>query len=294
MTLDQLRAFLAVLEHGSFSGAARAIGVGQSTVSFHIAALEQAVGTPVLDRRGRSIRPTAAGRVLRRYAVRMSSLHEEALARLRAEERGEAGRLSIAASTIPAEYLLPPLLAVFRSAHPRVAVTVTVSDSRAAIAALLAEECDLALAGAKPRDTRLIATPFAQDDIVLVGPSPNPFAPKLRLTAAQLRSVPLVVREEGSGTRSALAAVLGRDSGPAEAGPAPIHVGSSEAAKQCARHGVGLAFVSSLAAAEDLAAGRLTRVAVPGLPLRRRFYVVRSKRVTMPTPARRLLALIVR
>jgi len=289
MTLDQLRTFLAVLEHGGFSAAAGALGVGQSTVSFHIAALETAVGAPVLDRRGGGVRATAAGRVLRRYALRMTSLHDEALARLRAEERGEAGRLTIAASTIPAEYLLPPVLARFRAAHPRVMVSVDVSDSRAALAALLAEECDLALVGARPSDKRLTATPFAQDEIVLVGPSPNPFAPRLRLAVAELARVPLIVREEGSGTRSAIAAALTRGG---DGGPAIVQVGSSEAAKNCARHGVGLAFVSSLAVAEDLAAGRLTRVAAPGLPLKRRFYAVRWKRSAPSAPTRKLLALL--
>jgi len=245
----------------------------------------------VLDRRGGRVRATAAGRVLRRYAQRMTALHAEAIARLRAEERGEAGRLAIAASTIPAEYLLPPVLAKFRSAHPRVTISVAVSDSRAAIAALLAEECDLALVGAKPAERRIVATAFALDEIVLVGPSPNPFAPRLKLSAAELRRVPLVVREEGSGTRAAIAPLLQRG---ADDGPALVHVGSSEAARRCARHGVGLAFVSSLAVAEDLAAGRLTRVAAPGLPLRRRFYVARSKRVTLPAAARALLALLIR
>jgi len=107
MDVGQLRTFLAVLEHGSFSHAAEALRIGQSTASFHIKALETSVGTRLLDRRGGRVRPTATGAVLRRYALRIVSLRDEALARLRAEESGEAGRLTIAASTIPGEYLLP-------------------------------------------------------------------------------------------------------------------------------------------------------------------------------------------
>src|SRR5262245_11822840 len=113
MDIDQLRTFLAVLDHGSFSHAAEARGIGQSTVSFHVKALETSVGAKLLDRRGGQVRPTATGNVLRRYALRIVSLRDEALARLRAEESGQVGRLTIAASTIPAEHLLPPVLAEF-------------------------------------------------------------------------------------------------------------------------------------------------------------------------------------
>src|SRR5438128_1730390 len=103
MEIDQLCTFLAVLEHGNFSRAAESLRLGQSTVSFHIKALESAVGARLIDRGGRGVRPTAAGRLLRRYATRLVALRDEALARLRTEEKGESGHLVIAASTIPAE-----------------------------------------------------------------------------------------------------------------------------------------------------------------------------------------------
>ena len=79
MTFDQLATFLAVVEHGGFLRAAQSLGIGQSTVSFHIRSLESAVGAPVLDRRGGRVRATAAGRVLQRYATRMLGLRDEAM-----------------------------------------------------------------------------------------------------------------------------------------------------------------------------------------------------------------------
>jgi DNA-binding transcriptional LysR family regulator len=292
MTLDQLRTFLAVLEHESFTRAAQVLGIGQSTVSFHIAALERSVGAALLDRRGGRARPTAAGRLLRRYAARMLSLRDEAIGRLRAEENGETGRVAIAASTIPGEYLLPEMLASFRRSHPRVSLSVEVSDSRRAISALLAEDCDLAMIGTRPADPRIVSSPFASDEIVLIGPSPNPFAPGLRLTRAELEKVAIIMREDGSGTRQTVTAALRRSVRPGGEHPAPILVGSSEAAKRCARHGLGLAFVSRRAADEDVAAGRITIVEVPGLPVRRRFYVARLRRATLPAAARAFLQLV--
>ncbi|MBI2896585.1 MAG: LysR family transcriptional regulator [Deltaproteobacteria bacterium] len=286
MELDQLRTFLAVLEQGSFTRAAEALHVGQSTVSFHIKALEGVVGTKLLDRLGGRVRPTASGKVLRRYAERIVSLRAEALGSLRAQEKGEAGRVAIAASTIPAEHLLPRALAELRRLHPGVTVSVDVSDSRRALAALQAQECDLALVGARVRDKRIVFTPFADDEIVLVGPSPNPFAPSGRLAAEEVGHAPLIVREEGSGTRSAVASILARSSGSC------IQVGSTEAARRCVLLGLGLTLISRRAAEEDLAAGRLSLVRCPGTPVRRTFWIARLGSVTLPAATRALVRIL--
>jgi DNA-binding transcriptional LysR family regulator len=96
---------------------------------------------------------------------------------------------------------LPPVLARFRKSHPRIGVTLEVSDSRRALVELLEQNCDLALIGATTVDRRVAYLPIADDEVVLVGPQPNPFAPSGRLGHAALARVPLIVREDGSGTR---------------------------------------------------------------------------------------------
>jgi len=280
MEFDQLRTFLAVLEHKSFVRAGEALHVGQSTVSFHVKSLEQRVGATLLERGRGSVAPTAAGRILQPYAERIVSLCDEAGARLSAGVSGEVGRLVLAASTVPGEYLVPPLLAELRSRHPNLRVEMSVSDSEKATSMLLAKEADLALVGKKPRDRRLISTVLAHDEIVLVGPSPNPFAPKGKLALKDLRDVPLVLREQGSGTRDAIARILPHLGERANT----LRVGSSEAAKRCVQHGLGLAFLSRQAVAPELAAGLFQVVELPGTPARRTFYVVRHRGVT-PSPA---------
>ena len=288
MDIDQLRTFLAVVEHASFSRAAEALHVGQSTVSFHIKALEASAGSRLLDRGRGRVRPTSAGELLRRYAERIVALREEAIVRLRDEERGAAGHVTIAASTIPAEYLLPPLLAAFRRQHPGVSVTVAVSDSDGAEAAVLAGQCDLAATGKRIRDRRVVSSALAEDEVVLVGPNPNPFAPLGRLTPDELRGLPLVLREEGSGTRDAVARLLARAAG---GPPATLQVGSPEAAKRCVREGLGLTFISRLAVAEELASGGLSLVELAGMPVRRRFWLARPAATTPSAAARALLRL---
>lgn len=274
MEFDQLRTLLAVLEHGSFTRAAEALGLSQSTVSFHIKGLESSVGSRLLDRGRDGVRATPQGELLRGYAERLWTLRGEAVEALRAESHGRRGRVVVAASTIPGEYLLPPFLARLRLSHPGVSVRVEVSESSRALASLMARECDLALVGRRPPDRALQAEPFAEDEVVLVGPSPNPFVvPGQPFDVEALRRVPLVMRGEGSGTRAAVADLLAQVATDDD-GPARTVVGSTEAAKRCVLAGIGLSFVSRHAVADELAAGRMELVRLPGLPVARQFWVV--------------------
>lgn len=290
MDFDQLRTLLAVLEHGSFTRAAEALGLSQSTVSFHVKALESAVGGRLLDRGREGVRATPRGEILRDYAERLWALRQEALEQLRAEGDGERGRVVVAASTIPGEYLLPPFLERLRRSHPGVSVRVDVSESSRAIAALVADECDLALVGRRPSDRGLVARPFTEDEVVLVGPSPNPFVPSgVEVDDRLLTEVPLVLRGTGSGTRAAVADLLARVS-LSLASSASVVVGSTEAAKRCVMAGLGLSFLSKVAVADELAAGRMEIVPLLGTPVTRRFWLVHRRDRSPSSAAASLIA----
>jgi LysR family transcriptional regulator, low CO2-responsive transcriptional regulator len=288
LEFDQLRTFLAVVEHGSFTRAAEALGLSQSTVSFQIKALESSVDNKLIDRGRDGLELTAHGRVLREHARRMLELRREAQTSMRAIDEGLVGRVTVAASTIPGEHLLPSALAALRRTHRGVSVSVTVSDSRRAIASLLASEVDMALVGGKPRDRRLSAVRFAQDEVVLVGPSPT----EHRVPAnGSLHGLPLVLRQEGSGTRDAIADVLATSL----AGGAPsatVEVGSTVAVLRCVEVGLGLGFVSRLAMSAAARGGRVQRVDHPMLPVRRSFYVAWRKASTASPAAAALMAIL--
>jgi DNA-binding transcriptional LysR family regulator len=289
MEFDQLRTLVSVLDHRSFTRAAEALGLSQSTVSFQIKALETALDVRLVDRGRDGVQATVHGRLIRRYAERMLALREEALTALHAHAQGVMGRVTVAASTIPGEYLLPLALAELRRSHPGVDVSITVHDSRRALASLLAEECELALVGARPKDRRVTLRPFASDEVMLVGPVPNPFA---LAPDGSLAGVPLVLRQEGSGTRDAIADVLARSRGLGEDAAAIVEVGSTEAAKRAVLAGLGLAFVSRHAVTDDLVAGRLQEVELAGLPVRRRFFVATRRSATLSPAASALCSIL--
>ena len=281
MKLEQLRMFLAVLEHGSFTRTAIALNVSQSTVSFQIAGLEAQLGMKLLDRGRGDARPTPGGAVLQRYAPRILALVLEAEAEARLERDTARGKVAIVASTIPSEYLLPGQVASFRAQHPEVAVTVAVSDSEGALSALLDQRCDLCVVGSRPTAPGVQVAVVARDEVVLVGPPDGVDA------VSSLEGLPLVVRERGSGTRRAVAHLL-------PATPARVEVGSSEAARRCVLEGLGYTFISRMAVSEDVSVGRMKWVSMPGVPVARSFYVARLTGVTPTAASRALWSLLVR
>ena len=274
MEFDQLKTLLAVLEHGGFTRAAEALGLSQSTVSFHIKSLEKSLGTRLLDRGRDGVRPTAHGSTLARDATRMLDMRRQAAARLGALDTGVVGRIDVAASTIPGEYLLPEVLAQLRQTHPGVDVSVHVGDT------------NLAIIGSPSGDRKIDEVAIAEDTIVLVGPS------KPAVEFASLHDIPLVLRREGSGTRAAVADVLARALDGGESGPT-VEVGSTEAAKRCALAGLGLAFVSRRAVERELSAGTLFVHPLPGLPASRTFYLATLRGVTLSPGASALRDLLV-
>jgi len=287
MEIGQLHTFLAVLEHGGFTKAAAALSLSQPTVSFHIKALEECVGARLLDREVGRIRATPAGATLARYAKKIVSMRAEALAKMRSSEDLTAGHLHLAASTITGEYLLPPLLGSFRRSHPGIQIKVHVSDSQEALASLLSEEYELAFVGTRQSDRRVIFEEFADDEILLVGPLPNPFAPAGKITSAELKSVPLVFRESGSGTRRSLDDFL-------EKHPlaGSLEMGSTEAVKRAVRNGMGLGFVARSAIADEVRDGTLAIVKTPGMPVRRSYYSARLKGTTLSAAAESFHSLV--
>ncbi len=288
MEIQQLETFLAILEHGSFSRAAAALHCTQSTVSFRIKTLEDSVGAVLLERRARPLRPTAAGAALRGHAERIVAIRDEALELLRDQEEGAAGRIVVEASTIPAAYLLPPALAALRAVSAGISVTVGVSDSSRAIRALRARDCDLAVVGSREHDKRLVYTPIASDEILLVGRPDLLAAGGGHLDLEDLAQAPLILREEGSGTLGAVADLLALRAAAGATGPT-VRVGSSTAARQCLLQGLGLSFISRRAVAEDLALGRLVVLPLAGTPVTRRFYAVRLRTSEPSAPLRALM-----
>lgn len=268
-----MRLLVALAHEGSVSAAARAIGITQSTASEHVRVLEVATQQPLVERFGRGSRLTDAGRALARRAG-------AALAELAAGEEEiadlaglQTGRVAIAASWSPGAYVLPYTLGCFRQTYPGVSVDLEIAPSAEVVDWLLAGRVGLALVGAEPRDERLEVQPFCEDEIVGVAkPGLLPLADG-GVSAAALSTETLLAGEPGSSTQ----ALADQELEAAGVRPEAVwRLGSGEGVKRSAQEGLGFAFLSRFAVAEELEQGRLETFRIAGRkPLRRRINVVR-------------------
>jgi DNA-binding transcriptional LysR family regulator len=208
--LEDLRAFAETVRRGSFSEAARSLNRSQPTVSRSVRRLEARFGLRLLERSRPAVTPTRAGLAVLAFAERMLGAWGELESALRGAGQVR-GTLQVAASTTPGEYLLPPLLAAFTREHPHVRVQLTVMNSASAEECVGARHCDVGFVGRPPRLPSLASFVLGEDEIVLAVPAGHPLAARGRVTAADLRGLVWVEREEGSGTRQAVSMLLRRN-----------------------------------------------------------------------------------
>lgn len=276
--LPYLSTFVKAAERGSFTAAASASGITQAAVSQRIAAIERELRVALFDRRAGRIALTDAGQRLYGYARQILGLHEQARRDLYGFHPAVSGDLSIAASSVPGECVLPAVLADFQAEYPRVHVRATVGDSRSVIEDVEDGRAALGLVGQEIEGPALEARPIGKDSLVLIAPPGHPWARRRRVSLGALTGRPLIVREPGSGSRRALERSLERAGVSLADLNVTLELGSNAAIKDAVRRGLGVAFLSRLAVERELKAKELRPVAVEGLCLEREFYLIRHRR----------------
>jgi DNA-binding transcriptional LysR family regulator len=280
MNLDHLKTFQDVVKLGSFSEVAKKLSISQPAVSFQVQKLEHELGTRLIDRTQRAITLTAAGKRLLRFAesiqeTRLQLQHD--LEQMREEVSGD---LLIASSTIPGEFLLPPLLAEFKAIHPAVRVQVSISDSLTVINGVQDNTYEVGFCGTPPEGQELESFKVAEDEIVLIVFPDHPFARRGEVSPAELEGEPFIFREETSGTQRNLEIRLSQAGLDLKRWAPNLILGTTQAVVSAVEARAGIAFVSNLAIKKSLALGLVRQVGVSGLKLSRDFYgIYRQERV---------------
>ena len=233
----QLRAFHAVAAARSFTAAARALGVSQPAVSMQVRSLEEAYGVELLARGRRSVEPTELGRALLDAIRPIFTIESEA-----AELLGRAGGLLGGHLRVGADapFVVVPLLAAYRTAHPHVSLSLSLGNSSEVLRDLLDGRTDVAALSDRVEDPRLFAVAAARSRQVVVVARAHPWASRRSVRLRDLDGVPMVMREEGSVTRLAFEAAIKR------AGVAPaivMELGSREAIQEAVAAGIGAGVV---------------------------------------------------
>lgn len=275
LDISLLETFTLVADLGSFSGAARRLGLTQPAVSFQVKALEKELGASLIDRSHGKVLLTPAGRTAYSHARKILADREEMIADIPRTTGEVSGLLRVGASTVPGEWLLPPSFAEFKKQYPQVTVCMDIGASVQVVRMVQDERVEIGFVGMEP-EAGLVSRKFAQDKLVAVIPLHHPLAGKKTVNLAELAREPWVVRSQSSGTRRKARSIF-RSVGIDEDGLDVVaELGSTQAVLSAVSCGMGVALVSDRAAMEPSKWGLVSVANVRGADLRRVFYVVYS------------------
>ncbi len=280
MDIHHLKVFLSVFKNKSFSRASEELYLTQPTISDHIKTLEEELECKLFDRLGRTILPTKEAEILYAHATsileKVSTL-KDTFNKLKKEVTGD---LVIGASTIPGTYLMPQVIADFRKKYPGVSIQVAISDTKGIIDKIVKHELLLGIVGSKISNSPLNFLPFIEDELIVV--ASLSLTSKSTLHLGELTDIPMVLREEGSGTRKEMEKILeGRGLNMDNIKIAGIF-GSTDAIKQAVKSGLGISIVSRLSVTDELKHKILKEIKLDNIQMKRKFYIVIHKKRTLP------------
>ncbi len=252
----------------------------QPTISEHIRNLESRLNCKLFDRLGRTIMPTVEAEVLYPRAVAILDdlriLEEE----ISAVGKTVSGELILGASTIPSAFILPKLAADFKKKHPEISFEIRTFDSAEVVNAVLQNELLLGIVGAEIASKKLDYQSFAEDELTLIASSERENKPIINIE--ELLEMDFLLREEGSGTRKSIEKFLAAKGVKTEQLNTCAILGSSTAIKEAVQSNLGVSIISSYAIEEAVASGRIEKIKIEGVTMKRSFFIITAKKRTLP------------
>ena len=274
LTDFRLKVFKTVADRLSFTKAAAELLISQPAVTKQINELERLLGKPLFLRHGNRISLTDAGVRLLEYANRILALYGELRDAFVEEQGAFSGEIRLGASTTLSQYVLPGLLAKFRKLYPDVRVTLFNGNTEQIERQIADGKLDFGMIEGTASNPALHYELFMDDELVLVTSASNTSFTREEITAADLPALPLVIRENGSGTLDVLSRELSRHGLSLRQLHIEMQLGSTESIKHYLFYSDTFAFVSVQAVLDELAANRLRVVEVGDMELVRRFSFV--------------------
>lgn len=264
MTLTQIRSFLAVVQHGGFTAAARALSLSQTTITSQIQTLEQEHGIALFHRRGRRVELSTVGLDLLPIARQMAALESDAYSLLHDSGALRHGSLKIGAV---GPFHVTEMIEAYHARYPEMHLSVTLGNSEAVLRDLNDYACDVAVIASMHEDERYCLQPYARYPVIAFVHHRHRFAGRDQISLAELAEESLLVREAGSTTRKALEQAMGA------AGlrmRAAMEIGSREALREAVARGLGVGTVSQ---SEYIADERLHPLRITGDPVSTHIHV---------------------
>ncbi len=295
MNLKQLEAFVHVAEGGSFSKAAKALFLTQPTISAHVSSLEKELNARLFIRNTKEVNLSEDGKDLYKYAKQIVELEKNIEERFGTRQDEGKQCITIAASTIPAQYLLPRILIRFREKYPDEQFKIVEADSSEVVVRIVEHMADIGFTGTVLEKKHCKYIPFYKDELAVITPNTEKYQ-KIRKeregSIAWLKKEQLIMREEGSGTRNEAEKQL------KTAGVELTHlnviasIANQETIKKSVEQGIGITILSRLAAADEEKEGRLLTFPIPGADEGRDINLVYNKNYQLSHSAERFIKVV--
>lgn len=275
----QCETFCKVVELKSFSKAAEDLHITQASASERVANLEKNVGIKLLDRLGRQIVPSTAGKMLYKKAKELLAYKEQACLELHQFLGIQRGEISVGGSTIPGEFILPMYLGEFRQEHPEIQITLEIGDTRETVGRVVDGNVEIAVVGSKDKNPLIINERLWDDELVLAINAKHKWASKRSVTIKDIQEEPFIVRETGSGTRRIVENHL-MDSLNLSFMDFNITavLGSSTAIKEGIKNQLGISILSKWSIESEVKYGIIKTIPIQNLKILRNFFLIHDKR----------------
>ncbi|KUO70555.1 MAG: hypothetical protein APF77_22000 [Clostridia bacterium BRH_c25] len=280
MDFRQIEAFVYVVRYSSFSKAADAIFLTQPTVSSHINTLERELGIKLIDRSGKEVEPTNAGKIFYEYANNLIIIRDNAVFTLNKFSKKIEGKVDIAASTVPAEYLLPKLMIGFRNKYSNINFSVDQLDSNQVVDELLEKKYELGMVGTIIENNKLEYHKLVEDRLVLAAPCNKKFSTMTSevLPFEAVKDENFIYRESGSGTRQEFEKIFMKHGIVPSSIRIAAQFNSIDAIKQAVSQGLGVSIMSYMSVEDYVRFGLIKAFDIEDFDLTRAFYIITHKK----------------
>ena len=292
MNLKQLEAFVQVSESGSFSKAAKELFLTQPTISAHISSLEKELNVRLFIRNTKEVSLSDDGKDLYRYAKQITDLEKAIEERFYMDSDDGKHFITIAASTIPAQYLLPKVLMCYRERYPKEQIKIMETDSSEVVTQVVDHMVDVGFTGTVLEKKHCKYIPFYKDELAVITPD----TPEYRILKEQnrddidwIKRKPLILREEGSGTRKEAEKQLKNAGISMEALDIVASIANQETIKKSVKQGMGITVLSRLAAEDE---DGLLIFPIPGADEGRDINLAYNKNYQMTRSADRFIRIV--
>ncbi len=302
MNLKQLEAFVSIADEGSFSRAAKSLFLTQPTVSAHISSLEQELNVRLFIRNTKEVSLSEDGKILYSHAKQMVSLQKQIEMVFDKTRKEGSHCLRIAASSVPAQYLLPQVLAQFSEKYPEEQFKLMETDSAKVVEQVVNYNVDIGFTGTVFEKKHCQYIPFYQDELIIITPNSEKFR-KLKEVKDTgdgqrdedkmwIQKEPVILREEGSGTRREAERLLKNMGINLEDLNIVASMENQETIKRSVSRGIGVSIISRLAAEEELREGKILEFSLGSKQGKRDINVVYNKNFQMSSLAEKFLRIV--